>query len=217
MNVQDVVTRVKRTFGDEAAVQITNEDIMRWINDAQTEIVTHNDAALQKTDTIDLVAGTSQYTPPVDLLLIRSLRFKYDSMQSYSVLRYKSIQQFDEEIDGWDGTAYNQARPYFFTINDGNIVIFPTPDESATDGLKVVYNQKPTDVTSLADSLALPLVYHPTIVRYCLWQASLLDEDHEPGVMYRNEFMTDMDRLSNSETKDPVATYPVITVLESDL
>lgn len=217
MNVQDVVTRVRRTFGDEAAVQVTDEDVIRWINDAQVEIVKHNESALQITDTINLVADTSQYTAPTDLLLVRSLRFKYDSMESYSALRYRSIQQLDEEMDGWDGSAFSSASPQFFTISDGNIVLFPTPDESATDGLKILYNQKPTDVTDLTDPLALPLIYHNTIVKYCLWQASLLDEDHETGVMYRSEFNNDMSLLSNKETKDPIGTYRTITVLVDDL
>lgn len=36
--VADVFRRVKRTFGDEAGVQITNSDIIDWINDGQVEI-----------------------------------------------------------------------------------------------------------------------------------------------------------------------------------
>lgn len=36
--VGDVVRRVKRTFGDEAGVQITTSDIFDWINDGQREI-----------------------------------------------------------------------------------------------------------------------------------------------------------------------------------
>jgi hypothetical protein len=217
MNVQDVITRVQRTFGDEAAVQVKNDDVIRWINDAMVEIVKHNDTALQKTDTIDLVADTSQYTLPADALIVRSLRYKFSSMESYTRLRYKSMQQMDEEMDGWDGTAYNSGHPLYFTMYEGNILLFPTPEESNTDGLKILYNQKPTDVTTIADNLSLPLIYHNTVVKYCLWQASLLDEDHEPGMMYRAEFQNDMDVLANNETKDPIATYSTITVLADDL
>lgn len=217
MNVQDVVTRVRRTFGDEAAVQVTDDDIIRWINDGQVEIVKHNDTALQTTDFMDLVQGTSQYNLPDDLLVLRSLRYKYDSMSSFNRLTYKNMQQFDEEIDGWDGTVYNESTPYFFTIYENKVTLFPTPSESSVGGLKLLYNQKPTDVTGLSDTLALPLLYHNTIVKYCMWQASLLDEDHEPGLMYRGEFQTDINTLQNTETKDPVAVYPTITVLEYDL
>lgn len=216
MNVQDIVTRVRRTFGDEAAVQVTNEDIIRWINDGQVEIIKNNDTALEKTAFVNLVAGQSSYTLPTDLLILRALRFKYPTMNSFSRLSFKSMQQFDEEIDGWDGTGYNNSSPSYFTLYEGNALLFPTPDTSSTNGLKVLYNQKPADVDDVLDTLALPIIYHNTIMKYCMWQASLLDEDHEPAMMYRTDFAGDLGVLANNETSDPVATYHTITVLEYD-
>lgn len=216
MIVQDVVTRVRRTFGDDAAVQVTNEDIIRWINDGQTEIVKHNDGALQKTGTLDLVVGQAQYTMPADLFILRSLRYKYADMLSYSSLRYKNMQEFDDSIDGWDGSAYSTGNPQFFTMYEGKVILFPIPNTASVAGLKVLYNQKPTDVVNLADSLALPLIYHNTLTKYCMWQASLLDEDHEPAMMYRSDFQTDVDALRTRETTDPVDKYPTITVLDYD-
>src|SRR4051794_4723859 len=111
MNVQDIITRVRRTFGDEAAVQVTDADIIRWINDGQVEVVKANDQALQKSDLLDLTAGTSQYTMPTDLLILRSLRYKMGDMLSFSNIRYKNMQDFDEALDGWDGSLYGNAKP----------------------------------------------------------------------------------------------------------
>lgn len=217
MIVQDIVTRVSRTFGDEAAVQVTNEDIIRWINDGQIEIVKNNDSALQKTSFVDLVVDQATYTLPTDLLILRSLRYKFTDMLSFSYLRYKNMQEFDDSIDGWDGSAYGAGSPMFFTMYEGNVILFPVPSESVTGGLKILYNQKPTDVADLSDSIPLPLIYHNTLVKYCMWQASLLDEDHEPALMYRSDFQNDIDVLTNSETQDPVATYHTITTLAEDM
>jgi hypothetical protein len=215
--VSDVVTRVRRTFGDEAAVQVKDEDVIRWINDGQIEIVKNNDAALQKSDFVNLVAGQSTYVLPADMLLLRSLRYKFTSMLSFSSLRYKNMQEFDDSVDGWDGLAFNTGTPKFFTMYEGKAILFPTPDQSVTAGLKVLYNKIPTDVVDLTSSLALPLIYHNTILSYCMWQASLLDEDLDPAVMYKNEFTANMQLLSSKETADPVATYPTITTLAYDL
>lgn len=216
MNVQDVVTRVRRTFGDDAAVQLTNEDIIRWINDGQIEVVKHNDGALQKTGTLNLVAGQAQYDLPADLLILRSLRYKFDDMLSYSYLKYKNMQEFDSAIDGWDGTHYTSGTPSFFTMYEGKIILFPVPERSSTAGIKVLYNQEPASVTSLSDELALPLIYHNTLTKYCMWQASLLDEDHEPALMYRSDFAEDMSRLASRETTDPVEFYQSITATGYD-
>lgn len=216
MNVQDVVTRVRRVFGDEAAVQVTDTDIIRWINDGQIEIVKSNDGALQKTGLVNLVANQSQYTMPADLFILRSLRYKFSDMLSFSSLKYKNMQEFDDSIDGWDGSAYTTGSPIFFTQYEGYALLFPTPDKSNVGGLKVLYNQKPTDVTTLSDALALPLIYHNTVFKYCMWQASLLDEDHEPAMMYRGDFQDDMSKLMTRETTDPTDKYHTITVLEYD-
>lgn len=143
MIVSDVIIRVRRTFGDEAAVQVTDDDIVRWINDAQIEIVKHNDGALQSTDTMNIVANQSSYTLTSALLILRSLRYKYSDMTSFRALRYKSLQQFDESIDGWDGTQYPAGYPAFFTQYNNTVTLFPTPDRAATAGLKILYNEKP--------------------------------------------------------------------------
>jgi hypothetical protein len=217
MNVQDVITRIRRTFGDEAAVQIQDADIIRWINDGQVEIVKNNEAALQKTGFVDLVAGTSQYALPTDLMILRTLRYKYTTMPSFVALKYMNMQQFDESIDSWDGTLYGNGSPQIFTLFEGKATLFPTPDQSATSGLKVLYNQKPSDVALITDSLSVPLLYHNTIVSYCMWQASLLDEEHEPALMYQSSFQQDMRLVNNQETRDPMATYSTITTLSEDL
>jgi hypothetical protein len=214
--VSDVVTRVRRTFGDEAAVQVQDADIIRWINDGQIEIVKNNDAALQKTAFINLVAGQASYTLPTDMLLLRSLRYKMTGMLSFLSIRYKNMQEFDDSMDGWDGSTYTNSSPVYFTMYEGKAILFPAPDQSVTSGLKVLYNQIPADVTTLASALALPLIYHNTILSYCMWQASLLDEDLDPAVMYKNEFTANMQLLSSKETMDPVATYPTITTLAYD-
>lgn len=217
MNVQDVVTRVRRKFGDEAAVQVSNDDVIRWINDGQVEIVKRNDGALQKSDVVNLVANQSQYTLPADLLILRTLRYKFADMQSFTRLKYQSMQQFDETMDGWDGTLVTADHPQYFTMFEGKAILFPTPGQSMTGGLKALYNQKPTDVVNLMDSLALPLIYHNTIEKYCMWQASLMDEDHEPAQAYRGDFQSDMDMLQTRESQEATATYPTITILDYDL
>lgn len=217
MIVSDVVIRVRRTFGDDAAVQVDDDDIIRWINDAQVEIVKKNDGALQKSGFINLVANQATYTLPTDMLILRSLRYKFSDMPSYLSLKYKNLQQFDETIDGWDGTGFSAGHPIVFTMDEGKATLFPTPEQASTNGLKVLYNQTPTVVDDLNDALSLPLIYHNTIVKYCMWQASLLDEDHEPAMMYQTNFQDDTQLLRNRETTDPTSTYRTITVLEDDL
>lgn len=217
MDVQAVITRVRRVFGDEAAVQVTDDDIIRWINDGQIEIVKNNTNALLNTTTMNIVAGQSTYNFNVNMLKLRSVRYKYSSMLSFKTLQYQSMQQFDESIDGWDGTLYPSGYPVYYTEYNNTFTVFPTPDQSVVGGFKLLYNESPADVSDLADPLSVPLIYHNTILRYCLWQASLLDEDLEPAVMYQNNFANDMSLVQNREVSENVSSYPVITIRDEDL
>ncbi len=217
MNVQDIVTRVRRVFGDEAAVQVSNDDIIRWINDGQIEIVKNNDGALPSTVTMNSVANQSNYALPADLFILRSVRFKTADMLSYYSLKYKNLQEFDDAIDGFDGTAYGVGNPVYFTKYAGNITLFPTPQYSTAAGIKLLYNTQPIEVNDVSDTLSLPLVYHTAIYNYCMWQASLMDEDHEPGLLYKSEFQEAVDKLATRENSDPTEYYPTITVLAEDM
>jgi hypothetical protein len=217
MDVQAVITRVRRVFGDEAAVQLTDDDIIRWINDGQIEVVKNNSSALLNTTTINIVANQSTYNFNSNMLKLRSVRYKYSDMASFRSLKFLSMQQFDESIDGWDGTLYPAGYPVFYTEYNDTFTVFPTPDRSVVGGFKLLYNETPSDVTDLADPLSLPLIYHNTIMRYCLWQASLLDEDLEPAVMYAQTFTNDMAVVQSREVNENLSSYPVITVREEDL
>ena len=58
--VGDVYNVVKRIFGDESGVQLTNDDIVRWINEAQVDISKQNQV-LQTTATVAVTANTATY------------------------------------------------------------------------------------------------------------------------------------------------------------
>jgi hypothetical protein len=70
--VGNVQSQVKRVFGDESGVQLTNDDITRWINEAQVDIAKQNQI-LQTTATMAVTGGTATYsltsvTPRIDTL-----------------------------------------------------------------------------------------------------------------------------------------------------
>ncbi len=151
------------------------------------------------------------------MLILRSVRYKYTTMSSFISINYVNLQEFDDALNGWDGSSYSNARPLIFNRYADTISIFPTPDESATGGLKFLYNQVPTDITALIDPLSLPLVYHHTIFKYCMMQASMLDEDYDPAQLHKAVFDEDMRNLMGFENVEQNATYPVITVREEDM
>lgn len=217
MNTQEVITRVKRIFGDESGVQLEDADILRWINDAQREVVMHNEGVLETISTIDTVVDQDEYAFPSDVFILRSLRYKDDDMESYSHIDFKNLQEFDSFINGWDGTYYGSRRPYIYTVYDRTIFLFPRPDKSSTAGLKVLYSQSPVEVVTSVDPLSLPIHYHNAIVKYALTKAYEMDEDYESSGLQFAQFQGDISALSNHEKYGSREYYPSISPRWDDM
>lgn len=216
MNLGDLKTRVKRQFGDESGVQITDADITRWANDAQREIIMQNESVLQATDLIDLVAGDDSYPYPTDLMVLRSVKIRGSSSEPYLAIKGLTLSQFDETLQTWD-TNTNRGIPAVYTVYDNQIFLYPNPSVSITDGLKILYSQNPTDLVNDADAIALPLSYHNALVKYCLIQAYEMDEDWEGSSNKLAQFQNDLNITAERENRANLETYPVITVREEDM
>lgn len=215
MNVSDVVSRVKRTFGDEAGVQITDTDILRWINDAQEEIVIANEGLMETVAQTSIVANQMEFDQPADLSVLRSLKYK-----GYR-LKYMSVAEFNEYIDGYsaaDGISpYGPGIPEIFTVFAGKITVFPKPQApTEPNNITIFYMRHPTEVVQLADPLGVPVQYHKAIVDYCLKSAYELDEDMQKASMKKGEFDAKMMALNDRNKWISQEYYPRITTLPED-
>lgn len=217
MTVDEVFFWVKRAFGDESSVQITDEDLFRWINGAQREVVLQNEEILQTVITTDLVADQNEYPFPADALVVRTLRMKTASMLSYQYILPLNLQEFDKLIDGWDGTVHGTSQTsFYFTIYERSIFLFPTPDRSTVDGLKILYSRRPTEIALTTDPIVLPEEYHNAIVTYMIAQANVLDEDYEASSLHKAEFANQVRMNSFKHQEAARETYPTITCLPED-
>jgi len=214
MNVQDVVTRVKRTFGDEAGVQVTDADIIRWINDAQEKIVLENEGLMEQTASTDAVQNQMEYDVPSDMSVLRSM--KYNGFR----LKPMSFAEFNEYIDGYsspsNSSPYGPGIPEIFMVWNNKITVFPKPSENMTDGFTIYYIQHPASVGNLADAITVPLQYHNAVVKFCLKEAYELDEDYQKAQIVKADFENDVMKLNDRNKWISQEYYPRITTLPED-
>lgn len=214
MNVGDIITRVRRTFGDEAGVQLTDDDIIRWINDAQEHIVLRNEGLMEATAVANTVQGTSDYPTPVDMSVLRSLQYQGYRLQGYSQ------NDFDNYISGYNApgslNGYGQGIPICYKIWNDIITLFPTPSESVTSGLTIFYIKHPTPVALSTDTPSVPLEYHNALVDFCLQQAYELDEDPQKVSLKEGQFEKKVMQLNDRNKWTHQDVYPSITTLPGD-
>lgn len=214
MNVQDIVNRVTRTFGDEASVQITTDDIIRWVNDAQLEICINNEQLLQTSAVTDIVAGQKEYSLPANVAALRSLTYKGFR------IKHMSFAEFNEYLDGYSAaqgvSPYGPGIPEVFMVWENKITLFPAPNTSIVGGMKIYYSKQPDSVGTLADPLSVPLAYHVSVADYCLARAYELDEDLEKAAFSKGRFDQTNQQLNDKQQWEAREYYPRITTLPED-
>lgn len=215
MLVSDIITRVKRQFGDESGVQLTDDDIIRYINEGQRQIVMQNEGLLETVATSNAVANQQEYTIPTNSLIVRSISYKGPDDAAYYKLKGMSMPQLDEYMDGWSNTA-STGVPEVYTIFGSNIIMFPIPDRSQTNAIKIFYNRTPVDVVDGTSTPDLPLLYHDALTKQCLQLAYELDEDWEAAAAKATQLDADVAILRGRDDWKQQDVYPLITIRYED-
>lgn len=210
ITVQDVNVRVKHQFGDEAGVQVSDDDILRWINDGQREIVQKNSILRAKADT-NIVNGQNKYTFPSDILTLNNITYEGKPLKAMS---FQDAQQYILNIDPG---LVETGTPLFWYEWANELSLYPKPDADIVNGLTIYYIKLPSKVTSSIDKLSLPDRYFDRLMEYVMSKAYEMDDD----IAASNNQLQKMEASLNSqhevETEYQTNFYPTITVLIEDM
>lgn len=213
--VGDIKSRVKRQFGDESGVQVTDSDIYRWISDSIRNVILSNEEAIEVITTIDIVASQQDYPLPTDIVSLKGITCKTGDSTSYFNLQGYQLEQFNTYVDGWDGQFFGQGNPAIFTIFNNIIKLFPIPDTAAAAGLKLFYTSYLGEITSDSFTISLPNYYFNAVVNYCLQQAYQMDEDWIGAEIMMQQVQQDLTK-ARGKSKEQQDTYQMITILDDD-
>lgn len=174
MNVGEQKLAVKRLFGDTAGVQITDDDILRWLNDAQIDLIRKTDFFLNVTS-IPSIVGTDTYAVPT-LDFLRLSRVTYNG----SDLEFITYQQLNQWYPNRDVTPISTGTPKVFTFFNRNLILYPAPD--TIYNISLTYIARPNVLLSDAQTSQLPVEIHEDMVRFALTRAYELDAN-EPAIV----------------------------------
>jgi hypothetical protein len=202
--VTDVITSVKRQFGDESAVQITDADIIRWVNDGQREIVDQNTTINQKLAKTDVIAGQDAYPLATDPALPNISRIN-SVRHDGTLLENITIQEAENYVVG-DG---NTGTPEAWYESEGNLYLYPKPTVGIVQGLTFRFTALPVKIVSNTDALTIPDNYYSALVQYCLSQAYELDENAQMASMKAEQFEKSLGQRANQTVTDN-SDFPTI-------
>jgi len=207
----DVASRVRTGFGDSSGAQLADSSILSWINDGQREIVNSN-PILRATKITDVVAGQSDYSFPNDKVL--SIEALYISGYPLTNLSPQAAREYIQAQD--PAKLLNSERPDVWYERAGIITLFPVPNKTISNGLKLEYVSNPINLSVLSSALAVPDRYFNELVSYVIAQALEMDENYDASNMKLRQFRDGLDRLSTKDTISQDSQYTAVMADPAD-
>ena len=218
LKVSDIQNRVKRQFGDTAAVQISDTDIIDWINQALRELCRQNNVnkAWAATST---TANQANYTLPDGVLSVISVQYKGNSLAQ---LTEEEAEKYIVGAYQTNAQGYPSGTPsHYWVLGDVSapqIYLYPAPSASGTTDLNIFYASMPTKVTTGTDDLftRIPVEYHNRVLEYCLAQAYELDGNTALYQVKMTQFNGGVIDLKGRDAESELPFYETITSLPDD-
>jgi hypothetical protein len=198
----DVSIRVKSQFGDTSGAQVSDDSILRWINDAQREIVNSN-LLLRAVKYTDIVIGQHDYTFPTDkVLAIEALYIDGTPLEAVTVQQAREFQMTRDP-----NFERQQDIPTIWYERAGVITVYPKPAKTITNGLKIEFLKTPSELTAMTDTLAVPDRYFNEVVNFVLAQAMEMDENFSAATYKFSQFREGLNRLAYRDNMNQTDLY----------
>lgn len=189
VTAKEVFTRVRDLSQDATSVRWPLSELLRWLNDALSEVVLHKPSAGGSTVVLDLEEGTYQTVPTDYIGLLRVIR-NITAVDSESGARtggraIRMVQRdiLDSQHPDWHSNTsvpfnvavkhvvYDPADPRAFYVYPGNngsgkieAVAYKVPPPIALPG-------SPEDIDAYTATLGIADIYKNAVVDYILYRA----------------------------------------------
>jgi len=183
----NLLSRIKDTLQDTTSVRWPEAELIRYINDAQREIVNFRPESSATTASVQLTTGTKQTLPSAGLRLIKIVRNMSAAGESATGKRAIRIVNPDilntQEPDWHDPTVSGDAahttivKHYMFDEDDPrNYYVYPGVAGNAF--VEVVYSASPTDLSSASSTIGVDDIYANAIIDFVLFKAYMKDAEY---------------------------------------
>lgn len=199
---QDIIDAVFRQFGDESGAQVTEQDVIRWINEAQRDIVVNNREVNQSLAEFNSSPDVSVYNVVQllpDVLRIHSIMYNNKLLPNFS---FEESQQEMMESD-----ATGEPRLWFryaATLN-----VWPAPKEELVNGFRVYYNRAPANITDPTETLGVPDQYYEAVNSFCMTKAYELDENAQMMGIKKEDYNRNL-VVNSMDIAESFRSYPTI-------
>ena len=182
----NLLLRIEDSLQDTTNVRWSEAELLRYINDAQREIVNLRPEASAAHANVQLSTGTEQAIPDVGLRLIKVVRNM--SAAGGSATGKRTIRIVDREIldtlepDWHDPAVTGEAahttsvKHYVFDEDDPR-KYYVYPGVAGNAYVEIVFSRTPTDLANTSATLYIDDIYANAVIDYALYRAYLKDAE----------------------------------------
>jgi hypothetical protein len=168
-----LIDRAAYLLEDTSNVTWARVELLGWLNEAQSQVVSFSPAANVTRETISLVSGTSQELPAAASLLIDVPR-----NANGPAIRMVSRELLDAgPYDWYTAPSTAQVKNCVYDIEDSRrFSVFP-PNTGA-GSVVVVYAKLPSVLTNESQTLEIEDAYQAAVLNYMMYRAYSKDTDY---------------------------------------
>lgn len=213
---QSIIRRCVETLQDTTSVRWPINELVRYLNDGQREVVLYRPDAMVTNGTVTCVAGTKQSLPATGSKLIEVVRNAYSSGTKKAV-RLINREILDAQTPGWHAlTGVNDVLHYMYDARDPK-TFYVYPPATTNCQLDIVYSAYPTDITEPADgslytavtgNISLPDIYGNVLQDYVLYRAYTKDSEYAGNAQRAQAHYTTFANALGIEIRATVAVAP---------
>lgn len=184
ITAQSLIRRAVETLQDPTSIRWPVNELVRYLNDGQREIVLHRPDSMVTNATVSLVAGTKQSIPNTGAKLIEVIR---NGSGGKRAIRMCEREVLDAQSPGWHAlTGATEILHFMFDPRDPT-VFYVYPPAGSGASVDLVYASYPSDVpepspgalyTAVTGDISLPDIYSNALVDYVLYRAYTKDSEY---------------------------------------
>lgn len=203
---------VKGELGLRSSNLVTSADLVSWGGEA-SDIIARSTKWYKATSLPDSVSGTQEYDLPTDCIAIEEVLWSASgTANTHDPLGSITLADLYAGDPAWR-EASSGTPMWYYVRGATSYGLYPKPDATVTDGIKVVYAALPPLPASGAGTYSVPYGNGQAIKSYCKWRASEKDSSGEGGRRvdwYHKQWVADLKALVDSIVELAEAEVTVI-------
>ena len=215
VTAQSLIRRVVETLQDNTSIRWPVSELVRYLNDAQREIILYRPDAAVTNAAVPLVAGSRQQLPAGGTKLLDVVRNSADSRRAVRLVNREIL---DAQLPGWHAQpGTTKILHYMYDPREPRVFWVYPPAAASGASVDVTYASMADDIAEPADGalytavtgdLGVPDIYANAVQDYVLYRAYTKDSEYAGNAARAQAHYAAFANALGVEIKATVAVAP---------